>query len=159
MHAFFLLHFVQKKFEWIFIFLGLWLHTQHHITIHLHKSTVTIPSKTLVTGFLDQPLKGLFIKTNIQNGIHHTGHGNPGTATAGNEKGVFWIAKYGTHFSFGFLKSFYNLSPKSFWVLTIVIVKISTDFCGNGKTCRHRKSNIAHFCKIGTLPTKQVFHV
>ncbi len=86
--TFVVLHLVNDHFEGILFFFGSGFETQDDITVHLDKATVGIPGKAVVTGFGSDTQYGIVIHTQIEDGIHHTGHGSSGTGTNGNQERI-----------------------------------------------------------------------
>ena len=79
-----LLHLHDDSLEWVDIFLVNRLHTEHHVAIHLNKTTIAIISKALITRFTSQALYYLIIQTEVEDGIHHTWHRSTSTGTYTN---------------------------------------------------------------------------
>lgn len=55
--------------------------TESNLAKELHESTVRVESKALVIGEVTKALNSVGIKTKVEDGVHHTGHGHGGTRT------------------------------------------------------------------------------
>ena len=73
-HAFFLLHVFNDFFKWVDVGLVLGLHAKHHITIHLHETTIAVPCEAGITRFFGQRFGNSVVNTQVEHGIHHTRH-------------------------------------------------------------------------------------
>ena len=73
--AFFLFHLVDQFFKIFFA------DFHNHIGIHLNETTIAVPRPSGVAGLSGQHLNNLFVQTEVQNGVHHTGHGSTGAGT------------------------------------------------------------------------------
>ena len=69
-HAFIGFHFVNQFFK---VFLS---HFHNNIRIHLDKSAVAVPGPARIAGFCGKDFNHVLVKSQVQNGIHHTRHGS-----------------------------------------------------------------------------------
>ena len=67
-YALFFFHLVDELFKVLFADL------HNNVGVHLNESSVAVPSPSGVTGFLGNNLNNLFVKAEVKDGIHHTGH-------------------------------------------------------------------------------------
>ena len=87
-NALLLFHFVDKLFE---IFLA-YLH--YHVGIHLYETAIAVPSPAGVARLFGYNLNHLFVKTEVENGVHHAGHACACARANRNQKRVFLIAEF-----------------------------------------------------------------
>ena len=64
-----------------------------NIAEHLDEATVGVHDETFVAGFLDQCFACFGIQAQIEDRVHHAGHGDGGTRAHGHEEGVGALAK------------------------------------------------------------------
>ncbi|OPZ45338.1 MAG: hypothetical protein BWY95_01988 [Bacteroidetes bacterium ADurb.BinA104] len=50
------------------------LHTQNHVTVHLDKTAIAVPSKMGIVCLACKTFHSLVIESEVQNGIHHARH-------------------------------------------------------------------------------------
>ena len=126
---------------------------------HLDETSVAVPGPTRVAGLLGEGLNDFFVQTEVQDGVHHAGHGCAGTGTNGNEKRVLFIAKLLAGDLFQFDNSVQDLGLDIAVDLTAIFIVLSTGFGGDGETLRNRKTKVGHFCKVRTLTAEDLTHV
>ena len=64
-----------------------------HTAEHLNQPAIGIINKALILGQPDHAFRGFIVQADVQNRIHHAGHGKFGAGSAGDQKGVFRIAE------------------------------------------------------------------
>ena len=67
--------------------------SQNDIAEHLDETTIRIVGETIVFSLLDQPLDRLVVEAEIQDRIHHAGHGELGAGANRNQKRVYLVAE------------------------------------------------------------------
>ena len=124
--------------ERLVIFALALLHAHYDIAVHLQEPPIRIPCKTGVAGFLGNYLHHFVIHSEIEDRVHHPGHGIARARTNGNEKRSFPVAKL-------FADRFFNVDQGRFHfglelrrIAAVVRVKITAYFGGNREPWRHR---------------------
>ena len=146
-------------FKGVMIFSGGFLHSENDVAVHLNKTAVAVPSETGIAGSLGKGCNTLVIQAEIQNRIHHAGHGFASSGTDSHEKGhVFRIAELGAHDSLHVGNTSLDVGFHGCGISAPVVVVIRTNFRRNGKSGRHGQTDTGHFSKVGTFATEQVFH-
>ena len=124
------------------------IHTHGHIAEHLDETAVAVHGEAAVAGGGGHAFDGIVIEAEIQNGVHHPGHGNFRAGTDGNKKRIFSVAQFFADFFFHdfevFLQFFFKAGGKLF-VLNIIFI---AGFGGNGQTGRYGKADVGHFRKV-----------
>ena len=64
-----------------------------HVGVHLHEPPVAVPGEALVAAHLDEPVHGLVVEAQVEDGIHHAGHGGAGAGAHGDEEGFVEVAE------------------------------------------------------------------
>ena len=59
------------------------LHTQYHVAVHGDEATVGVPGEAGIAAGAFQRRNSLVIEPQVQDGIHHAGHGDPGPGADG----------------------------------------------------------------------------
>ena len=151
------LQLIHDVFEWVDLGFRMRLETENHIAVHLHESTVTVPGEAFVTGFFDQAAEARFIETDVENRVHHAGHGDAGPGAAGDEQRILGVAEFRAHDLFGLLQGLRNLRLEFGRILLAVIVVRRADFGRQGEAGGHGQADPAHFREVGPFAAEQVF--
>ena len=104
--TFFMFHVLKFFLE------GLGIGIHDHVGIHLDKTAVAVICKAFIAAEFDETLDGLVIDAEVQNRIHHTRHGCPGTGTYGEQQWCFRIAETEPHGLFHLADCFFYLDPE-----------------------------------------------
>ncbi len=73
------------------------INAEHHIGIHLDEAAIAVIGKARVVGLDSKPLHCLVIETQIENRVHHAGHGRTATRAYGDEKRIGRVAEGGSN--------------------------------------------------------------
>ena len=131
--------------------------TQSHLAEQLDETAVGIIAKALIPRLADLSLKGSFVQPQVENGVHHAGHGHGGTRAHGHQQWVFRIAE---SFSRSCLYSLHLLAylvhhPGGQFI-GIAFQVLQAGFRGNHESWRHIQTNLGHLAKIGALAAQQL---
>ena len=129
---------------------------------HLDEAAVGVVNKALelrIGVACDHCSNDIVVKTQIQDGIHHTGHGSACAGADGNEQGVGEIAKLLAVDLLHDLDVLHDLSHDLVVDLAAILIVLGAGFGGDGEALRHRQAYVGHLCKVCTLAAKQLAHV
>ena len=132
--------------------------THGNVTVHLDKAAVSVPSKTWVSSASSKTLCCLVVHSQVQDGVHHSGHGNGSTRTNGYQQRIISITQLLAHKVFQSLQVCSNLFLQSCRIGFVVFVEKFTDLCGNGESGGNRNSKTCHLCQVGSLASQLHFH-
>ena len=76
------------------IFVGVGRNTFDHFAIHLDEAAVAVPRETFVTGLLSDGRHGLVGDTKVEDGVHHSGHGEHCSGTHRNQQRTLGAAEF-----------------------------------------------------------------
>ena len=130
----------------------------NNIRVHLDEAAVAVVCETGVIGFLGQALNSLIVQAQVQDGIHHAGHGLTSAGTHGNQQRVVHIAKGFAGNLFQALHVLKNVSGDLVVDLTAVGVILRAGLGGDGEALRNRHTGCGHFCQTGALAAQNVLH-
>ena len=150
--AFGFFHSFQSMFK--FIDVGF----QNYVGIHHQETTIRVIGKSFVIGSFGQTFNGFIIQTEVQNGIHHTGHRNAGAGTNREEQRVVGITEFFAHNFFNTGNGITNLIFQIGGILMVIVVIVGADFGRNRKSGRHRQTDLVHFRKVGTFTAQEISH-
>ena len=129
------------------------------VGIHHDETTVAIIHETGVVGLLQHTGDGLAAEADIEDGVHHAGHGGAGAGAAADEQGVLAVVILHTHDFLDILDALPHLFHEAFGKLAVVGVVGGAALGGDGETGRHGKAQQAHLGEVGTLAAQEVLHV
>ena len=129
-------------------------HAHDDVGVHLHESAVGIVGEALIAALGNNSLHGDVIETQVQDGVHHAGHGGTGAGANRDQKRVLGVAELLPHQVFDRGEVCLHLSQKPGRVVPAVFVVLGADFGGNGKTCRNRKPDAGHLGQVGPFSTQ-----
>ncbi len=127
-------------------------------SVHGHEAPVGVEGEALVVGLLGQPDDRLVIEAQIEDGVHHPGHGELGPRTDRDQQRVGGVADALSHLlleprpGLGHLSG-QALGPTGFHIGTAGVGG-DGEPRGDGKV-QYR----CHLGQVGALATKEVFHL
>ena len=68
------LHLFDDSFKWVDVFLVFGLHAEHDITIHLYETAIRVVNEVRVTRLSYKTFCYGVVQTEVEDGVHHTGH-------------------------------------------------------------------------------------
>ena len=147
-----LLHLVDELFK---ILLA---HLHDDVGVHLDKTAVGIVGEPGVLGLLGEGLHHLVVETQVQDGIHHTGHGGPGAGADGNQQRVGHGAELlaGNFLQLGDI--FHNLTFNLRIDGPVIGIILGAGFGADGEAARHGHTHAGHFRQVGALAAQQFAH-
>ena len=131
----------------------------NNVGIHLDESSVAVPCPAGIAGLLRDGVDNCLIQTQVQDGIHHTGHGCSRAGTNGNEERVLGIAELLAGDLFHLADVLVDLSHDRRVDLTAVLIILGAGFGCDGEALRNRKTDIGHLCQVSALASKELSHV
>ena len=152
LNALFVLNLIDKLFE------GGLRQLHNNVREHLNETAVGVACETRVIGQLGNCFADLVVHAEVEDGVHHAGHGCARTRANGYEQRLLGIAE-------GFAGNLFKLiEVKQDLILNIridglaVLVITGAGLGGDGETLRHRHAQSGHFSQIGSLAAKQLTH-
>ena len=145
-------HFVDDDFE------GGLRNFFNNVCVHLDETAIGVVCKALVIGDFCKTFNNFVVKTEVEDGIHHTGHRSSCAGTYGNEKRVVFIAEGFSGDFFKFCKIFIDLCFDFSIDLAAVLIILGAGFGGYGEALRNRHAEVGHFSKVCTFSAKELAH-
>jgi len=130
----------------------------HNIAEHIDEPAVNVIREPRVAGPGDNTLDNLIVKTEIQDGIHHTWHRYRGAASHTNQQGLLGIAEFRVHSFFELCDVFVDLFGQACRPFSIIVPIFIAYLCGNGKTRWYGNAKACHFGKIRPFASEQFLH-
>ena len=122
---------------------------------HEDETTIAVIGESFVVGLLGEGFDGFVIETEIEDGVHHARHGNSGTGTNGDEKGVGALSE---SLSGSLLKSgnaFLDLVLEIGGDGSAGIVIKRASFGGDGEAIGDANADMGHFGQAGALTSEK----
>ena len=128
------------------------------IGVHLDETAVGVVSETRVLRLLCEGDDDLVVETEVQDRIHHAGHGSTRAGTDGNEQRVIEIAELLAGHLFELFHVLHDLRFDLMVDLAVILVVLRAGFGGDGEALRDRHAKAGHFGQIGALAAEQLAH-
>ena len=128
------------------------------VGVHLDETTVAVVGPTGVAGLGSQNLNDFLVQTQVQDGIHHAGHGSAGAGTNGNQQGVFLVTELLAGDGLQLLDVVHDLSLDVRIDLLAVLVVLGAGLSGNGEALGHRQTDVGHLGQVSALAAQQLAH-
>ena len=130
-------------------------HVHHHTAKHLHQAAIEVVHEAGIPCQGNHPFHHLIVQADVENGVHHAGHGEFGPRAARNQQRIAWVAKlFACRFlhrlhSFEFV--FPHASGEFFARLEVGVASGR----GHGESGRHGHAKAGHVGQIGSLAAQQ----
>jgi hypothetical protein len=157
--VFLVLETVDDDLERLVVFAFLFLHAEHDVAVHLDETAVAIPGEPLVLCGRDQREHRLIVQPEIQNRVHHAGHGVARAGADGyQEWHPFRVAKFAAHDALHVRDAGFHLRLKFLGIGLFVLVIVRADLGGHGEARRHGQPDARHLSEVRALAAQQRLH-
>ena len=122
-----------------------------HVGEHLDETTVGVVHKALELGVgvaLDHGGDNVVVQTQVQDGVHHAGHGGAGAGADGDQQGVLQIAELLA----------VDLLHDLVVDLTAIFVVLGAGFGGDGEALGNGHADVGHLGQVGALAAQKLAH-
>ena len=133
----------------------------HHVGEHLDEPAVGVVDKALelVGGIAGDEAGGHFVvHAQVQDGVHHAGHGGPGAGADGDQQGLLGVAELFIVDLLNFCQSLVDLAHDLIIDGPAILVILGAGFRRDGEALRHRHTQAGHFRQVCTLAAEQLPH-
>ena len=127
-----------------------------HVGKHHDEASIAVVNESLICASSDHCGCDFVVQTEVQNGVHHAGHGEFRTGSDGEEKWVGWVAELLVLSSFDVRKRGFHFREQRFWKGFSGCVVFGADFGGDGESWRDRKTDVGHLGKVCSLASKEI---
>ena len=147
-----LFHFCQDFLENVDV------HAHGYIGKHLNKAPVGVPGKAGIPGLGAYSPDGLIVHAKVQDGIHHTGHGNCCTGTYGHQQGILRVTQFFSHQLLELVQVFIDLIQYTRRLGTVILIIGPAHRCRDRETRGYRDPEVCHFSEICSFSSKKLLH-
>ena len=135
------------------------LDPEHHVAVHLDETAVAVLREAPVPGLGLEPLHGSVVQAEVQDGVHHPGHGKLRPAPHGHQKGIGGIAQLLAHEPLELLEGRSALGVHLRRQHTSAFVVDVAGGSRDREAGRHGQARVGHLGQPGALAPEQVLHV
>ncbi len=128
----------------------------HHVGVHHDQASVGIPDETGVVRLFDHAGDGDGGQADVENGVHHAGHGGAGAGAAGDEQRINGVAVFHAHDRFGLFQRGQDLVGQFVRELAASGVISGAAFGADGEARRNGDVQGTHFREIGAFAAQQI---
>ena len=125
---------------------------------HLDKAAVAIPGKTRVLRLRDEALDGIVIEAQVEDRVHHAGHGERSARTNRHEQRVVGVTELLAAAGLEVRLGSNDLIECVFGPDVAGTGVLDTGLAGNGKATGNRQADTTHLGKVSALATKHEVH-
>ena len=132
---------------------------ERHLAEHLNEAAVAIVGETGVACLSGETFYGLVIHTEVEDSVHHAGHGELGAGPHAEQQRVVGIAQLLAHHGFELAQRGDTLVVDLGRDFTAIFEENGADFSRNGEPWGHRHLVAAHLREARAFATEDFFHL
>ena len=106
----------------------------------------------------DEPGDNVVVQAQVQDGVHHAGHGGAGAGTHGNQQRVLRVAELLAVDLLHLGEILVDLRLDLVVDLAAVLIVRGAGLGGDGEALRDRHAEIRHLCQVCALAAEQLTH-
>jgi len=141
------------------LFKVLLAHFHNDVREHLDEAAIAVPRPAGIVGFFSDDMHNLLVQAQVQDGIHHTGHGSAGTGAHGHQQRIFHIAELLAGDLLHLGDVLHDLGLDLVVDLAAVLIILGAGFGGDGEALRYGQTDVGHFSQVGALAAQQLTHL
>ena len=148
--------FLEQHLEGTRLLLVFGAQAQHHVAVHLHEAAVHVVGEAGVAGALDETGRDAVVDAQVQDGVHHSRHGDPGPGAHREQERVGGVAETAAH---GLLHRGHggvDLPLQLGGVLAAVVVVPGADLGADGEPGGHGQLQAGHLRQVGALAAEEL---
>ena len=135
---------------------GLVGYAQGHLAEQLDEAPVGIPAEAFVAGLGDEALQGVDVESQVEDGVHHAGHGHGRTRADRHQQRVVAAAEGLAGFLLQRLHLVAHLVHDAGGQFMVGMVEvIQAGLRADDETGRHIDPDLGHFAQVGALAAEQ----
>ena len=130
-----------------------------HVRVHLDKAAVAVPGPAGVVGLLGDDIHHVLVQAQVQDGIHHTGHGSAGAGADGDQQGILVIAELLAGDLLHLLDILHDLGHDLGVDLAAILIILGAGFGGDGEALGNGQADVGHLSQVRALTAQQLAHL
>ena len=134
------------------------LQAHHHVAVHLDETTVGIVGEAGIAGVLGERADGVVVEAEVEDGVHHAGHGDAGARAHGDEQRPGHVAEHAAGGLPDLGQRRLDLVGELVRIGPVGLGEVGTDFGGDGEAWRNGNADVGHLGQIGALAAEEIAH-
>ena len=130
---------------------------EDHVAEHLDEAAIGVIGKTGIVAELGQRLDGLVVQAQVENGVHHAGHGELGAGADGDQQRIFARAQLLALQLLQLLEGGEHLDVDLRAELAAHVLAAGLGL--DGESRRNGQTGIGHLGQAGAFAAQHVLHV
>ena len=132
---------------------------QHHRAVHLDEAAVAVPGEARVAGRGLQAPHGRVVEAEVEHGVHHARHRDPGAGAHRDQQRPLLVAEREPDRGLDVRQRRLDLGVEVGRIAPLVAVELGAEIGGDGEARRHRQADPGHLGQVGALAAEQVAEV
>ena len=154
----FVLEVLDHALERLVIFARALLHAHHDVAVHLQKTAIRIPGEARVVRLLRDDLDHGVVHPEVEDGVHHPGHGIARAGADRNEQRTLFVAEFLADRFLHLGERGLDLRLQSARVGAFVFGKIGADLGRDRESGRDRQTDPRHLSEVGAFAAQERLH-
>ena len=131
---------------------------EHDVGEHLDESAVGVPREAVVARLGDEALDGLVVEAEVQDGVHHAGHGERGAGAHRDQKRIARVSEPLAHAALEVGLGRGDLVENPLGPHVAGTRVLDARLAGDSETRRHGQPDAGHLGKVRALAAQDVIH-
>ena len=132
---------------------------QHDVAVHLKEPSVGIEGEAPIATGTGQPFDAAVVQTQVENRVHHAGHGELGARAHRDQQRVLHVTELLASLTLHPAQGRHRLLLQVGGNLVPDREELVASSCGKGEARWHRNPEPGHLGEVCTLTAEQVFHL
>ena len=141
------------------LFEAMMVDAEHDGAVHLDEAAVAVPGEAGVAAGGFEAADGVVVEAEVEDRVHHAGHGDAGAGADGDEKGLLLVAELEADGLLDGGEGGLDLFPEVRRIVAVIVVEGGADFGGDGKARGNGQANGGHFGEVRAFPAEQIAHI
>ena len=133
-------------------------HAHDDVRKHLHEAAVAVVSEAGVAGLFGQALDGCVVQAEVEDGVHHAGHGCTCAGADRYEERIFKVAELLSGDAFHLHYVLHDLCHDLIIDLLAVFIVLRACLGGNGEALGYGQTDVGHFRQVCALAAEKLTH-
>ncbi len=133
-------------------------HALHDLAVHLDEAAVAVPREALVARLLRHRDDRLVGDAEVQDRVHHAGHGEHGAGADGDEQRLRGAAERAAGALLQAGEALRDLLGERLGPGATVVHRLNAGLRGDGERVGDRDPDLVHLCHAGSLAAEQGLH-
>jgi hypothetical protein len=134
------------------------LDVEHDVAEHLNQAAIGVVGEARIVGALGQRLDALIVQAEVEDGVHHAGHGKLRARAHADQQRVLALAELLALQSFELGQRFFHLAVDFFRHRAVAHV-FAAGLGLDGEARRHGEAGVGHLGEAGAFAAENVFHL